>query len=87
MKTNGKGYLNYDNLSDTRTMEYGISKELTDIANEFDRLSRKVANFDYSMVGKMKRNAITWEQLDEDLGDLFQEILNTTSFILEKFDY
>ena len=80
------GVLDYNNLTDPRTMEYGVSYELTEIAKELDSLVEKVKLFDYSMVGKMKRGAITWEELNEQLGDLFQQILNTTSFVLEKFD-
>lgn len=80
------GALNYDNLTDPRTMEFGVSKELTDIANELQTLVRNIQDYDCSVIGRMKRGAITWEELSEELGDLFQQILNTTSFVLEKFD-
>jgi peptidoglycan hydrolase CwlO-like protein len=76
----------YANLVDTTTLEYGISKELTDIANELQTLVRNVQDLDNSFIGRMKRKAITWEEVAEELESLQKQIKNTTDFILEKFD-
>ena len=76
----------YANLVDITTLEYGISKELTDIANELQTLVRNVQDLDNSFIGRMKRKAITWEEVAEELESLQKQIKNTTDFILEKFD-
>ena len=76
----------YENLVDTTTLEYGMSKELTEIANELQTLARNVQDLDNSFIGRMKRKAITWEEVAEELASLQKQIKNTTDLILEKFD-
>jgi peptidoglycan hydrolase CwlO-like protein len=76
----------YENLVDTTTLEYGLSKELTEIVNELQTLAKNVQDLDNSFIGKMKRKAITWEEVAEELESLQKQIQNTTDFILEKFD-
>lgn len=76
----------YANLIDATTLEYGISKELTEIANELQTLVRNVQDLDNGFIGRMERKAITWEEIAEELESLQKQIKNTTDFILEKFD-
>jgi hypothetical protein len=80
------GVLDYRNLTDPRTMEFGVSKELTDIVDELKNLAKAIEKYDIQLVGKMKRNAIDWETVAADLEDIKRDIKNRTDFILEKFD-
>ena len=76
----------YENLIDNTTLEYGISKELTEVVKELQTLTKNVQKFDESLIGRMKRNALSWEDVANELEDLRNEIKNVTYFILEKFD-
>lgn len=76
----------YENLIDNTSLEYGISKELTEVVKELQTLTKNIQKFDESLIGRMKRNALSWEDVANELEDLRNEIKNVTYFILEKFD-
>lgn len=76
----------YDNLTDTRTLEFGVCEELTNIYKELQGLAKKADDLNLSFVEKMKRNALTWEEVAADLAELKDSIENITDFVLEKFD-
>ena len=82
MKTTPK----YENLTDNTTLEYGMSKELNEVHTELTNLAQAVKDLDLSIVGRMKKEAISWEDIARELEVLRERIENTTDYILEKFD-
>lgn len=76
----------YENLTDKTTLEHGMSAELNEVHKELVNLAQVVKDLDLSIIGRMKRNAITWEDIAHELDDLRNRIANTTDYILEKFD-
>lgn len=76
----------YDNLTDTRTLEFGVCEELTNVANELQTLVRNVQDLNQSFINRMKRDALTWEDVAKELVEIRNQIENTTDFVLEKFD-
>lgn len=76
----------YENLTDSTSLEYGVSKELTEVANELQTLVREIQDLDESFIGRMKRKDLTWEDVARELAELQERIENVTDFILEKFD-
>lgn len=82
MKTTPK----YENLTDSTTLEYGMSKELNEVHTELTNLAQAVKDLDLSIIGRMKKEAISWEDIAKELEALREKIENTTDYILEKFD-
>lgn len=82
MKTTPK----YENLTDNTTLEYGMSKELNEVHTELINLAQAVKDLDLSIVGRIKKEAISWEDIAKELEVLRERIENTTDYILEKFD-
>lgn len=76
----------YENLTDNTTLEYGMSKELNEVHTELTNLAQAVKDLDLSIVGRMKKEAISWEDIAKELEVLRERIENTTDYILEKFD-
>lgn len=76
----------YENLTDNTTLEYGMSKELNEVHTELTNLAQAVKDLDLSIVGRMKKEAIGWEDIAKELEVLRERIENTTDYILEKFD-
>lgn len=76
----------YENLTDNTSLEYGVSKELTEVADELQTLVREVQYLDESFIGRMKRKDLTWEDVARELAELQERIENVTDFVLEKFD-
>lgn len=82
MKENPK----YENLTDNRTLEYGVSKELTDIVAELRNLADRIQGTEEKWVGGLKRGAVTWEDTAKTIACMANDIEHTMEFILEKFD-
>ena len=80
------GALDYRNLTDPRTMEFGVSKELTDIVDELKSLAKDIEKYDIQLVLRMQRSAVNWETVAMELANIKRDIKNRTDFILEKFD-
>lgn len=76
----------YENLTDNTTLEYGMSKELNEVHTELINLAQAVKDLDLSIVGRIKKEAISWEDIARELEVLRERIENTTDYILEKFD-
>ena len=76
----------YENLTDKTSLEHGILEELTALENELQTLVRNIGDLNESFVGRMKRNALTWEDVATELEEMRGNIKNTMEFILEKFD-
>ena len=76
----------YENLTNKTSLEYGISKELIEVADELQTLTRNIQDLDESFIGRMKRNSLSWEDIFNELEDLRNEIERVSEFILEKFD-
>lgn len=76
----------YENLIDKTSLENRVCEELTNAADEFQTLVRNIQDLNESFVGRMKRNALTWEQVAKELSEIQTQIENTMEFVLEKFD-
>ena len=76
----------YENLTDNRTFEYGVSKELTDIIAELRKLADRVQSTEEMWVGSLRRGAVTWEDTAKTIACMADDIEHTMEFILEKFD-
>ena len=76
----------YENLTKKTTLEWGMTTELNEVHTELLNLAQAVKDLDLSIVGRMKRNAISWEDIAHELDVLRDRIENTTDFILDKFD-
>lgn len=76
----------YENLTDKTSLENRVCEELTNAADELQTLVRNIQNLNESFVGRMKRNALTWEQVAKELSEIQTQIENTMEFVLEKFD-
>lgn len=76
----------YDNLTDRTSLESGVCEEITNIVEELRNLANVAENLNHSFVNRMKREALTWEDVAKELAELQNQIENTTDFVLEKFD-
>ena len=76
----------FENLTNNKTMEFGLSCELTEIATILQTTAQKVLEVDSEMIIKMKQNSLTWEEVANQLEKLSSIIKHRTDYILEKFD-
>lgn len=54
----------YENLMDKRTMEYGLSAEMTDVKEELQELAELTNKIDCKLVGGLQQgNLKTWEEV------------------------
>lgn len=75
----------YENLTDTTSLENGVCEELTNVADELQTLVRNIQDLNENFVGRMKRQALTWEQVTKELDEVKAQIEDTMEFVLEKF--
>ena len=76
----------YENLTDKTSLENGMCEELTNVADELQTLVRNIQDLNENFVGRMKRQALTWEQVAKELSEIQTQIEDTMEFVLEKFD-
>lgn len=76
----------YENLTDKTSLENRVCEKLTNTADELQTLVRNIQDLNESFVGRMKRQALTWEQVAKELSEIQTQIENTMEFVLEKFD-
>lgn len=76
----------YNNLTDNRTVEWGISQELTNIKEEFAALSKLADNLNTRLVGGLQQGSIKdWETIAQLFLQFEEEIEQRMDAISEKF--
>ena len=76
----------YNNLTDNRTVEWGIAQELTDIKQEFTALAELADNLNTRLVGGLQQGSIKeWEEIAQLLSQFEEEIAQRMETISDKF--
>jgi hypothetical protein len=76
----------YNNLTDNRTVEWGIAQELTDIEKEFIALATLANNLNTRLVGGLQQGSIKeWEEIAQLLSQFEEEITERMEAISDKF--
>ena len=76
----------YENLTNKVSIESMICQELTNVGDELQTLVRNIQDLNESFVGRMKRNDLTWRQVEVELQTIKNEIKIKMEYVLEKFD-
>lgn len=80
------GKPNYENLTDNKTLEFGMMKELSEIQTTLENMAKEVSELNTKCVNQMKQGELTWKKLAEELEELHTLLGQRTDYILEKFD-
>ena len=76
----------YNNLTDNRTVEWGIAQELTDIEEEFAALAKLANNLNTGLVGGLQQGSIKeWEEIAQLLSQFEEEVEQRMEVISDKF--
>ena len=76
----------YDNLSDTRTVEWAIAEELTEVTNEFEILRALTNEVNNRFVGGIQQGAIKdWEQVAEMIEEWKEIVEQRLEAITDRF--
>ena len=76
----------YNNLTDNRTVEWGMVQELTDIKEEFEALAKLANNLDTRLVGGLQQGSIKeWEEIAQLLSQFEEEVEQRMEEISYKF--
>ena len=76
----------YSNLTDNRTVEWGIAQELTDIAEEFTALAKLANDLNTCLVGGLQQGSIKeWEEIAKLLSQFEKEVEQRMEVISDKF--
>lgn len=76
----------YNNLTDNRTVEWGIAQELTDIEEEFAALAKLASNLNTRLVGGLQQGSIKeWEEIAQLLSQFEEEVEQRMEAISDKF--
>lgn len=76
----------YNNLTDNRTVEWGMVQELTDIKEEFEALAKLADNLNTRLVGGLQQGSIKeWEEIAQLLSQFEEEVGQRMEEISYKF--
>lgn len=76
----------YNNLTDNRTVEWGMVQELTDIKEEFEALAKLADNLNTRLVGGLQQGSIKeWEEIAQLLSQFEEEVEQRMEEISYKF--
>ena len=76
----------YNNLTDSRTVEWGITQELSGIAEEFVALAKLANNLNTRFVGGLQQGSIkNWETIAQLLSQFEEEVEQRMEAISDKF--
>ena len=76
----------YNNLTDNRTVEWGVAQELTDIEEEFAALAKLANNLNTRLVGGLQQGSIKeWEEIAQLLSQFKEEVEQRIEAISDKF--
>ena len=76
----------YDNLSDTRMMEYNIVAEVDDVKKELQELVNLSDKIHSQIIGGLQQGGITeWEQIAEILSNWANEMEEKMEIITDRF--
>ena len=76
----------YDNLSDTRTVEWAMAEELLEVRNEFEVLRALTEEVHSRFVGGIQQGAIKdWEQVAEMIEEWKEIVEQKVEAITERF--
>ena len=76
----------YNNLTDNRTVEWGVAKELTDIKERFAALAKLADDLNVKFVGGLQQGSIKdWETVAQLLSEFEEEVELKMEMISEKF--
>jgi hypothetical protein len=65
----------YNNLTDNRTVEWGMIQELTDLEEEFEALAKLANNLNTHLVGGLQQGSIKeWEEIAQLLSQFEEEV-------------
>ena len=76
----------YNNLTDNRTVEWGMVQELTDIKEEFEALAKLADNLNTRLIGGLQQGSIKeWEEIAQLLSQFEEEVEQRMEEISYKF--
>ena len=76
----------YNNLTDNRTVEWGITQELTNNKEDFEALATLADNLNIRLVGGLQQGSIKdWETIAQLLSQFVEEIEQKMEAISDKF--
>ena len=76
----------YSNLTDNRTVEWGMIQELTDLQEEFEALAKLTNNLNTLLVGGLQQGSIKkWEEIAQLLSQFEEEVEQRMEAITDNF--
>lgn len=76
----------YNNLTDNRTVEWGIVQELSDIEEEFAALAKLANGLNTRLVGGLQQGSIKeWKEIAKLLSQFEEEVEQRMEAISDKF--
>ena len=76
----------YNNLTDNRTVEWGMVQKLTEIKKEFEALAKLADGLDSRLVGGLQQGSIKeWEEIAQLLSKFEVEVEQRMKAISYKF--